>query len=206
MDANNFKNSVRELITHVMMGNIATVDINKVNLVLQYAIQNNALDNKDLQALVIALAYFKQDLPYFTVLQLNLINELTLYAQVLTPVTVPCVTSTATEEKTACACPIPQQKENGYNTQHPDENSDITDDLTPEKIAETAGMFHREIQMDPSNKTKTIKTYEHMTDGTLQLVNTEILVEPSEADIFANILGEEFNDNSPSPQLSENDL
>lgn len=201
MDANNFQSSIKELTNQLMMGNLIALDITKTNSVLQYAIQNSEVNNTDLHAFLIALNQFKSELPPFIVLQINLINELHLYKYMTNGVTpnveacpnVTCSTPVADNITPTAAGPDTEKEHHRIS-------------MTPEEIAATAGMMHREIQIDPSNRTKTVKTYEHMADGTLSLVSTEVLTEPDEEDIFANILGEGFSKDVNSPQLGEDDL
>lgn len=197
MDASNFKNSIQELKMTLMAEGITAVNISTLNSCLQSAIQNNYVEDSDLRALIVALDYFKDSLPYYTILQIDLINKLFLYSNVLISLTGESVSSTA---PVACQTPVMQH----MNKEPGDVNPNV--DLTPERIAASAGMIHKEIQMDPDARTKTVTTYEHMADGTLKRLNVEILTEPKEDDIFANILGDSFEKDASSPQLSADDL
>jgi hypothetical protein len=186
-----------------MNSNVAMLNFDDVNQVLQYAIQNNKVADKDVQVFALALGAFKLELPYFIILQLNLINELFIYTYIVgNEVNV-------TSNKT-CACPTPSMSETSKNSFDniplPDKLEGSQLDLSPEAIAASAGMFHKEIQIDPGTRTKHVKTYEHMADGTTKLVSEETLTEPVEEDIFANILGDTFSKDNNSPQLNSNDL
>jgi hypothetical protein len=198
MDASNFKNSIQELKMTLMAEGITAINISTLNSCLQAAIQNNYVDDSEVRALIVALDYFKDSLPYYTILQIDLINKLFLYSNILLDLNGGCATPANT---TTCAAPRAMQH---MNKEPGDMNPEY--DLTPEKIAASAGMIHKEIQMDPDARTKTVTTYEHMADGTLKKINTEILTEPREDDIFANILGDSFAKDSSSPQLSVDDL
>ena len=201
MDANNFKSTLQELTSRLMNSNVAMLNFDDVNQVLQYAIQNNKVADKDVQVFTLALGAFKLELPYFIILQLNLINELFIYTHIVgNEVNV-------TSNKT-CACPTPPMSENSFDNipPLPGKSEDNQLDLSPEAIAASAGMFHKEIQIDPGTRTKHVKTFEHMADGTTKLVSEETLTEPVEEDIFANILGDTFSKDNNSPQLNSNDL
>lgn len=197
MDASNFKNSIQELKMTLMAEGITAVNISTLNNCLQAAIQNNYVEDSELRALIIALDYFKDNLPYYTILQIDLINKLFLYSNILVNLT----GAAAPVENNNCQTPRPMQH---MNKEPGDMNPNT--DLTPERIAASAGMIHKEIQMDPDARTKTVTTYEHMSDGTLKKLSVEVLTEPKEDDIFANILGDSFEKDTSSPQLSVNDL
>lgn len=214
MDASNFSNSIRELKMTLMAEGITAVNIATLNEGLQYAIQNNRVEDSEVRALLLALDYFKDSLPYYTILQIDLINKLFLYGNVLLSMNGQVDTNGATKSIAACCGnddddePVVMPIHMNANKMIGDNRGDIDParDLTPAKIAETAGMIHKEVSMDPSTRTKTIVTYEHQKDGTLKKLNTEILTEPAEDDIFANILGDSFVKDESSSAVSADDL
>lgn len=212
MDASNFSNSIRELKMTLMAEGITAVNIATLNEGLQYAIQNNRVEDSEVRALLLALDYFKDSLPYYTILQIDLINKLFLYGSVLLSMNGQVDSDGATKSIASCCA---DDEEEVVMPIHMNANKLIGDnrgtidparDLTPAKIAETAGMIHKEISMDPSTRTKTVVTYEHQKDGTLKKLNTEVLTEPAEDDIFANILGDSFEKDESSSAVTADDL
>lgn len=201
MDTNNFKNSLRELTSRLMATSASTLNYDDVNAVLQYAIQHNLVADTEVRVFVTALEAFKLELPYFTVLQLSLINELFIYGFVLGE-----DKSKEIQEETSCCCPTPMINKTPNETVPSKNQEEEKIDLSPAAIAASAGMYHKEIQVDPGSHTKHIRTYEHLADGTTRLVSEETLTEPQEEDIFANILGDSFEQDFNSPQVTPNDL
>ena len=211
MDASNFNNSIQELKMTLMAEGITAVNIATLNECLQYAIQNNHVGDEEVRALLLALDYFKDSLPYYTILQIELINKLFLYSNVLISLSgeVKAPSTTKKQPVVPMIDPTELPFHMNANKQIGENNKGCIDperDLTPEKIAAATGMIHKEISMDPSTKTKTVVTYEHQKDGTLKKLSEEILTEPAEDDIFANILGDSFEKDENSSAVTADDL
>ena len=66
-----------------MTEGLSNQDIPIINHVLQHAIQYDLVKDVSLHQLIIALDYFRDQLPFFVQVQINLINQLNLFTNIL---------------------------------------------------------------------------------------------------------------------------